>query len=112
MNVDLVWVATAEVKVGDRLVCLLSDARAYPVITGWSDERLNLSRYEGLQDVIHRYFDLESGAPWWCDDDQRRSDLAGKTLIVSRELQGHSIEAHRSPYGRVLSCRGCENAGG
>lgn len=106
MAVNLVWIPTAEVKVGDRIACLLSDAQAYPTVTGWSDRVLNLSRFEGLKDVTHRTFRV-SGAPWWAED-MLTDDLAGKSLIVSRDLDGHSISAHESPSGRVLPCPACE----
>lgn len=80
---ELEWVLTSEVKVGDKLACLLSDAEAYPVVTGWTDIVLNLSRYEGLKDVTHRTFSVPP-TKWWVDHAMLTHDLASQTLIMKR----------------------------
>lgn len=77
----LMWVPTVDVRVGDQLACLLSDAQAYPEITGWSDRLLQLSRYD-LPDVVHRTFTV-GWAPWWVDHSQCTSALNGEALIVN-----------------------------
>jgi hypothetical protein len=74
------WIPAADVKTGDVLPCYLSDATAYVTVTGWADKELQLSRY-GLQDVTHRTFTVAS-APWWVDEMDRTSDLAGETLVL------------------------------
>lgn len=78
---DLEWIPTGDVRIGDRLACLLSDARSYPTVTGWSDKMLILSRY-GLDDVTHRTFTV-TGASWWTED-MLTFNLAEGTLIVKR----------------------------
>ncbi|MET9366212.1 hypothetical protein ABZX93_35665 [Streptomyces sp. NPDC006632] len=78
MTVKTEWIDTKDVQVGDKIACLLSDARAYPRVTGWTDRVLKLS------DVTHRTFQV-SGAPWWADD-MTTFDLAAQALIVSREV--------------------------
>ncbi|WP_037898470.1 hypothetical protein [Streptomyces sp. NRRL S-920] len=78
MTVKTEWIDTKDVQVGDKIACLLSDARAYPRVTGWTDRVLKLS------DVTHRTFQV-SGAPWWAED-MTTFDLAGQALIVSREV--------------------------
>ena len=79
----VVWIPTTEVQAGDRLALLLSDAEAYPEVTGWSDRVLELSRH-GLADVTHRTFTV-TGAPWWADRMDRTGDVTGQTLIVARD---------------------------
>lgn len=78
-NRPLIWVPTADVRVGDQLALLLSDAQAYPEITGWSDRLLKLSRH-GLPDVVHRTFTV-MWAPWWAFD-MLTDGLDGESLIV------------------------------
>ncbi|WP_331725155.1 hypothetical protein OG478_53190 (plasmid) [Streptomyces phaeochromogenes] len=78
MTVKTEWIDTKDVQVGDKIACLLSDARAYPRVTGWTDRELKLS------DVTHRTFQV-TGAPWWADD-MTTFDLSGQALIVSREV--------------------------
>lgn len=83
----LVEVDTADVRVGDKIACLLSDAEWFPEVNGWHDVLLPLSRYEGLSDVTHRYFSFDAWAPCWVDESFQRHDLASKTLIVERTEQ-------------------------
>ena len=61
--VDLEWIPTAEVREGDKIACLLSDAQAYLRVTGWSDRTLDLTRYD-LPVYVHRTFTV-AYAPWW-----------------------------------------------
>ncbi|MGW3426307.1 hypothetical protein [Streptomyces phaeochromogenes] len=84
MTVETEWIDTKDVQVGDKIACLLSDARAYPSVTGWTDRVLELSK-QGLKDVTHRTFQV-SGAPWWAED-MTTFDLSGQALIVSREAK-------------------------
>jgi hypothetical protein len=44
-------IPTDEVQIGDRLCCWLSDASAYPEVTGWSNRELDLGY---LGHPIHR----------------------------------------------------------
>jgi hypothetical protein len=76
------WIPTADVKPGDQLACFLSDASAFPEVTGWADRELALSRF-GLADVTHREFTVRD-APWWVrtDNFMLTSDLAGETLVL------------------------------
>lgn len=85
---DTQWIATRDVRVGDRLVCSLSDAIAYPTVTGWSDRVLSKGeRYE----TTHRTFTVSGDVPWWVDYDRMQvtGTLADGTLgqvsIVTRE---------------------------
>jgi len=84
VTVETEWIDTKDVQVGDRIACLLSDASAYPRVTGWTDRVLKLSK-QGLEDVTHRTFQV-SGAPWWAKD-MTTFDLSGQALIVSREVK-------------------------
>jgi hypothetical protein len=79
---ELEWIPTGDVQVGDRIACLLSDARDYLEVTGWTDKLLNLSRL-GLDDVTHRTFKTKY-TPWWAFD-MKTFSLSGETLIVARE---------------------------
>jgi len=99
----LEWVPAAEIRHGDRLACLLSDAEFYPQVTGWSDRELKLSRF-GLADVTHRTFAVRS-APWWVDDAMRTVDLAGQALIVRRDAEVTSA-------GFRCPCCGDDTVGG
>ena len=79
----LIWIPTSEVRAGDRIACLLSDARDYLTVTGWHDKKLDLAKYD-LGVHVHRTFET-TYAPWWVNcgnDDMRTNDLAGETLIV------------------------------
>lgn len=76
---DLEWIPTADVRTGDHIACLLSDASAYLEVTGWSDREL--SRVPGKP--VHRTFTVR-GAPWWADDAMRTFGLGRETLIVKR----------------------------
>jgi len=73
----LKWVPTAEVQRGDRIACLLSDARSFPEVTGWSDRTLG-------DGYVQRIFTI-GYAPWWvtCDDSMMRFALNGLALIVA-----------------------------
>ncbi len=98
---ELEWVRTTDVKVGDRIACLLSDASAFPVITGWSDKTLDLTRYE-LGVAIHRVF-RAMPAPWWCDDAMTTGtvsdDQFGVTPIVKRAEAGSRCQTcHRDAH--------------
>ncbi|GHH31449.1 hypothetical protein [Streptomyces rubradiris] len=88
IEVELEWVPTQDVQVGDRIACLLSDAHAYPRVTGWTDRVLELSRH-GLKDVTHRKFQV-SEAPWWAED-MTTFNLARQALIVSREANQEPV---------------------
>lgn len=82
----LEWVPTAEVRVGDRIACLLSDAHAFLPVTGWDDKTLDLTRYGSERPfgiIVHRVFTV-TNAPWWAGEDMRTGDLAGPALIVKR----------------------------
>jgi hypothetical protein len=72
-------IPTDEVQIGDRLCCWLSDASAYPEVTGWSNRELDLGY---LGHPIHREFTV-TGAPWWCDKDMTRSSMSGRTYILA-----------------------------
>lgn len=78
----LEWVPTGDVREGDRIACLLSDAHAFLPVTGWADKTLDLTRH-GLGVHVHRVFSV-ANAPWWAGDDMRTHDLAGQALIVKR----------------------------
>jgi hypothetical protein len=67
--------------VGDRVACLLSDARAYPRVTGWSDRTLDLSAH-GLGVHVQRTFTV-GAAPWWADG-MLTFALDGEVLIAAR----------------------------
>ncbi len=86
---ELEWVLTEDVKEGMRIQFALSNAVAYPVVTGWKDKVLQLSRFEGLKDVTHRVFELRD-APWWVDDAMRRHGLdnGDKALVVREPATG------------------------
>ncbi|MBM4574914.1 hypothetical protein GS896_25445 [Rhodococcus hoagii] len=72
------WIDTNDVQVGDRIACLLSDAEAYPTVTGWADGTYTQT------DGSYRDFQVSGDRPWWVKDIDLRSDLNGKTLIVAR----------------------------
>ena len=71
------WVPTGDVKVGDRIVCLLSDADAYPEVTGWSDHEYKTTY------TTYRTFTVTGDVPWWVDDSFTSFDLARQALIVT-----------------------------
>ena len=82
---ELEWIPTAEVREGDRLAMLLSDAQAFPEVTGWADREIDLTRH-GLGVHVHRTFTV-TPVEWWYGPhhaDMRTSDLAGQALIVKR----------------------------
>lgn len=98
------WVPTTSVRIGDRLACLLSDAQAFPTVTGWTDKTLDLSSH-GLGVIVHRVFTVR-GAPWWVDDLMVTGTIdannrVGTTLIVSRcpgtPHRGHTRERKTCP---------------
>ncbi|WP_188279276.1 hypothetical protein [Streptomyces sp. CBMA29] len=76
---DLQWIPTPDVRVGDRIALLLSDAQDYPVITGWTDRTLDLERH-GLGSPVHRTWRVR-WAPWWAFD-MLTDGLDGESLIV------------------------------
>ncbi|MFB8236121.1 hypothetical protein ACFC58_06175 [Kitasatospora purpeofusca] len=77
---ELEWVPAEDVKEGMRLACLLSNASAYPVVTGWTDKESTYS-----PGTVHRYFELR-GAPWWVEDSDRRcTPNTGDKVLVVRE---------------------------
>lgn len=76
---ELEWVDVVEVRVGDRIACLLSDAEAYLVVTGWSDRELLVGTSLAC---THRTFTVKS-APWWARD-MLTADHASQELIVKR----------------------------
>ncbi|MEV5883066.1 hypothetical protein AB0L74_10165 [Streptomyces sp. NPDC052020] len=80
------WVPTKDVKVGDKISCLLSDASADLEVTGWEDKVIDLTRY-GLGVSTYRHFKV-SWAPWWaCDMKAFRLDgPEGKALVLARKL--------------------------
>jgi len=82
------WIPTGEVKVGDRIACLLSDAHAYPTVTGWNDKVIDLSRY-GLPVSKYRIFTVSEDVHWWIDESMRTNDLERETLIVARSTQNN-----------------------
>ncbi|MGW1627650.1 hypothetical protein [Streptomyces sp. NPDC002172] len=96
MTVKTEWIDTKDVQVGDKIACLLSDASAYPRVTGWTDRVLELSK-QGLKDVTHRKFKV-SGAPWWAED-MTTFDLSGQALIVSREAKEDQEPEHGDGAG-------------
>jgi hypothetical protein len=84
------WVATSDVRIGDKIVCTLSDAEAFPTVTGWTDRVLHLGGRLG--DVTQRTFTV-TGAPWWVQSDPMQitgsiGDTQGvlhRMCIVKRE---------------------------
>ncbi|WP_030277157.1 hypothetical protein [Streptomyces sp. NRRL B-24484] len=77
---ELEWIPAEDVKEGMRLACRLSDASAYPTVTGWTDKHLTHS-----PGTVHRHFEV-SGAPWWVDDDMLRCGLGHRAkMLVVRE---------------------------
>lgn len=79
----LEWVLSADVRIGDKLAFLLSDAQAFCEVTGWDDGQYSAAvpgqpRY--------RHFRVKS-APWWVETADLRHSLEtdGKALIVRRE---------------------------
>jgi len=77
-------VRTQDVRVGDRLCLWLSNASAYPSVTGWSDRTLSPGTpYES----VHRTFTV-TGTPWWVDASDCTSAIAdglyGMVFILAR----------------------------
>ena len=84
---DRIWIPTTDVRAGDQLAHKLSDTPwTYTPVTGWSD------RYLATSDVTHRTFTV-TGAPWWVNELDRTSDLAGETLIRRRDTDPPGIPA-------------------
>ncbi len=79
------WIPTADVKVGDRISCLLSDASADLEVTGWEDRVIDLTRYD-LGTSTYRNFKV-SGEPWWAYDMKsfRLDGPLGQALVKARE---------------------------
>lgn len=83
-------IPVSDVKAGDRIACWLSDASAYPAVTGWTDKTIDLTRH-GLGLFVHRHFTVND-APWWTavpstgtDVDDLTFDLTGTLCIVARD---------------------------
>lgn len=83
-------IPVSDVKVGDKIACWLSDASAYPTVTGWTDKTIDLTRYD-LGVTVHRHFKT-SDAPWWAvvpsahtDVDDLTFDVTATLCIVARE---------------------------
>ncbi len=92
----LTWIPAADVRIGDSLACLLSDAYAYLPVTGWSDSECDLSRY-GLGISTRRTFTV-AGRPWWVETADLRHDLAGQALIVARDPSAEQSAAARDRH--------------
>ncbi|MFG3582536.1 hypothetical protein [Streptomyces sp. NPDC047990] len=111
------WIPTRDVRVGDKIACLLSDASADLEVTGWSDKFLDLSRY-ALRSVTHRTFKV-SWEPWWAWD-MKTYDLGNKALVLSRRWvhYGYSLTAcgdlrtHDTSTTRIsdVTCPDCNTA--
>lgn len=80
---ELEWIPTADVRMGDRIACLLSDAQAYYSVTGWSDRTIDLTEHN-LGVSVHRTFTTLPRV-WWAGNDMVTFDLAREALIVKRE---------------------------
>ncbi|MFJ1757580.1 hypothetical protein [Kitasatospora sp. NPDC088134] len=77
---ELEWIPAEDVKEGMRLALHLSDASAYPVVTGWTDQHLKHS-----PGTVHRHFQV-GAAPWWVDADMLRCGLGRREkVLVVRE---------------------------
>ena len=72
------WIDVDDVRVGDRIVCLLSDADAYPTVAGWDDIT------GAATGTVYRQFRVTGDRPWWVEDVDLSSTRPGKVLIVSR----------------------------
>jgi len=81
-GLQVAYVDTMDVRVGDQIVCMLSDATATVTVTGWTDRELDL-RWPGHANPVHRTFTYTS-APWWVDKAMMTHGLAGRTHIVAR----------------------------
>lgn len=80
------WILTKDVKVGDKISCLLSDASADLEVIGWEDKVIDLTRYD-LGTSTYRHFKV-SWEPWWAYDMKsfRLDGPDGKALVLSRKL--------------------------
>ncbi|MFB8026901.1 MULTISPECIES: hypothetical protein [unclassified Streptomyces] len=78
------WIATAQVRMGDRISCLLSDASADLAVTGWQDKVIDLTRYD-LGTSTYRHFTVKA-APWWAADmtSFRLDGPHGQALVLAR----------------------------
>ncbi|MFZ2527649.1 MAG: hypothetical protein WAX14_08350 [Rhodococcus sp. (in: high G+C Gram-positive bacteria)] len=72
------WIDVDDVQVGDRLVCLLADADAYPTVTGWEDITYKTTN------SVYRQFEVNGDRPWWVDDGHLAVERPGQAHIVSR----------------------------
>lgn len=71
----VVQVPTEDVRIGDRLCMWLSDASAYPTVTGWADETWGSN---SDREARFRVFTVRS-EPWWADANDRTAALTGGT---------------------------------
>lgn len=84
---EVEWVNSEDVKVGDSIVFLLSDAEAYAEVIGWSDS--TRAPHDGLGTSVRRDWNC-AGVPWWAREmlftylTFDGSVTASKTLIVKR----------------------------
>ncbi|MFI0553453.1 hypothetical protein [Streptomyces scabiei] len=86
-GIEREWIPTKDVKIGDKISCLLSDASADLEVTGWDDKVIDLTRYD-LGTTTYRHFKV-SWEPWWAYDmkafqlDGPR--LASMALVLARK---------------------------
>lgn len=59
------YVQPADVVVGDRIACWLSDVSAYPHVTGGTSRKRDLTRYGIPVEWVTEY--TVDSAPWWVD---------------------------------------------
>jgi hypothetical protein len=80
------WIPTDQVRVGDKISCLLSDASADLEVTGWEDKVIDLTRYD-LGTSTYRHFKVK-WEPWWAYDMKsfRLDGRDGKALVLARKL--------------------------
>lgn len=79
------WIPTVQVRIGDRISCLLSGASADLEVTGWEDKVIDLTRYD-LGTSTYRHFKVKS-EPWWVYDmtSFQLDGPRGQALLVSRK---------------------------
>jgi hypothetical protein len=82
------WVPVTSIQPGDRLVCSLSDAAAYPTVAGWHDE------YLPAAGVTHRHFAVTGDVPWWV-----RTDRSQTTGSLETGRHGTMARVRRAPAG-------------
>lgn len=63
-----------DVEIGDRVVCMLSDAVAAVEVTSITYRDLDLTRH-GLGHVVHVVFGY-SCAPWWVDQQMMSGEIS------------------------------------